>query len=100
MKIVSSKKQTLKSVKAEHTAFRARVGIALSELKYRAARAVATVAPADPQGKLNGMTIVELLTMVRMAKSTQERVVLRAVGQELIIDLEKIPDVNISALMA
>lgn len=95
-----SPKETMKSLKAAHQAFRTKVLTAMSDLKYPATRQIASVSATDDSGKLNGMTIVELITMVQMAELNSERVVLEAsqLHKTLYIKLEKKPTVIISTL--
>jgi hypothetical protein len=84
-----TKKETLKSVKAEFEAFRTLARQTLSGLRFPLSRRLLTVDAADPQGKLNGMTIVELITIANLTNGTGERLIVEAQGKTIVMFAEK-----------
>lgn len=77
------KKETLKSVKAAFQTYVENAQKFMWTLQNPAQRELLSVVAADEQGKLNGMTIVELLTIVNLTAATGERVYLTARGKTI-----------------
>lgn len=73
-----TKKDTLKSLRKElSTALIKFDNYALNYVQhgsYRKQRVVLSMDAADAQGKLNGITVAELLAIVNMADQTKERI--------------------------
>ena len=84
-----TKKETLKSVKAEFEKFKEDARNALGRYRFTSTRAQLTVEAADAQGRLNGMTVVELITVVQLTKNTGERVYITAQGKTITLFAEK-----------
>ena len=84
-----TKKDTLKSVKAEFEKFKEDDRNALRSYRFPSTRALLTVEAADAQGRLNGMTVVELITVVQLTKNTGERVYITAQGKTITLFAEK-----------
>ena len=84
------KKETVKSVKAAFEAFRVLAKDYIKTVQYPDRRALLSVDAADAQGKLNGMTIVELLTIANLTQNTGERVYMQASGKTITMFAEKI----------
>ncbi|MGA2886073.1 MAG: hypothetical protein ABSE80_13130 [Halobacteriota archaeon] len=84
-----TKKETLKSVKAEFEKFKEDARNALGSYRFPSTRALLTVEAADAQGRLNGMTVVELITVVQLTKNTGERVYITAQGKTITLFAEK-----------
>lgn len=59
-------------------------------LQNPAKRPLLTVDAADAQGKLNGMTIVELIAIVNLTNATGERVYFTATGKTITAWAEKL----------
>ena len=72
------KKPTVKSVTEEYRIYKEEAQKHMYTLRNPEGRRLLSVDAADAQGKLNGMTIVELLTIVNLTDATGERVYLRA----------------------
>ena len=86
----NTKKYTLKGLKKELsetlTKFTAYRGFAVDYVKndsYRKQRLVLSADAADSEGRLNGLTIVELLAIIKMADQTKERIVLKCFDKTL-----------------
>ncbi len=84
------KKETVKSVKAAFEAFKVLAKDYICTARYPQRRALLSVDAADAQGKLNGMTIVELLTVANLTQNTEERVYMQASGKTITMFAEKI----------
>ena len=84
-----TKKETLKSVKAEFEKFKEDARNALRSYRFPSTRALLTVEAADAQGRLNGMTVVELITVVQLTKNTGERVYITAQDKTITLFAEK-----------
>ena len=84
------KKPTVKSVNKAFDAFRALAKDYVRTVRYPGRRALLSVDAADPQGRLNGMTIVELITVARLTESTGERAYLTVQDKTLTVWAEKI----------
>jgi hypothetical protein len=85
---MKTKKETLKSVKKEFEAFKMLARQTVAGLRIPSRRALLTVDAADAQGRLNGMTIVELITVVQLTKNTRERVYITAEGKTITLSAE------------
>jgi hypothetical protein len=98
MKMPSTRVQ-LKKAQQELTDFRDKTKQLLYSLAYPKSRTLLTIDAADAQGKLNGITVVELLTIINLSKATGERIVLRAVGKSVVVDAETLrPTISVSSL--
>ena len=82
-------KETVKSVKKEFEAFKVLTKAAVVNFRYPNTRRLLTVDAADAQGKLNGITIVELLTIANLTAGTSERVFMQAEGKTIVMFAEK-----------
>lgn len=78
------KKDTVKSVTTRFMAWRNTAHGYINDLRYPVCRKIAEVQAADPQGRLNGLTVVELLAMINMAKGTNEHVYLSEEGNKTV----------------
>ena len=85
-----TKKDTLKGLRKELsdalTQFAAYRAFAVDYVKndsYRKQRLVLSADAADSEGRLNGLTIVELLAIIKMADQTKERIVLKCFDKTL-----------------
>lgn len=87
---MATKKPTVKSVTAAYMAFRVAAHSFINNLRHPAKRLLLSVDAADAQGKLNGMTIVELITVAQLSANTDERVYLSVYGKKLSLFAEKI----------
>ena len=83
-------KATTKSLKAEiqkmqeeHLKFREKVrAYILAACSTGSRRPLMTIEPANKEGKINGMTIPELVMLVNLSKATFETVLLETTNQE------------------
>ena len=96
-------RKQLKDTQAELLAFRTKAKELIYTLAYPKNRGVATINAAEPNGKLNGLTVVELLAIANMAETTDERIYLVPVttfqGKAIQLVAEKHrPSVNVSSL--
>jgi hypothetical protein len=73
-----------------YEAFRVLAKDYIETVRYPDRRALLSVDAADAQGKLNGMTIVELLTIANLTQNTGERVYMQADGKTITMFAEKI----------
>jgi hypothetical protein len=83
------KKETLKSVKKAFEDYKVLARQTVSALKYPLSRSLLTVDAADAQGKLNGMTIVELIAIANLTNGTGERLIVMAQGKQIVMFAEK-----------
>ena len=84
MKTPSLRKQ-LKNAQDALTAFRANTKDLIYNLAYPKTRTIATVEVADSSGRLNGMTIAELLAIVNMATTSGEHIVIRSAATNTLL---------------
>ena len=77
------KKETVKAVKLAYSKYVEAAQKFMYTLQNPPHRALLSVDAVDAQGKLNGMTIVELLTIVNLTDATGERVYLKANGKTI-----------------
>lgn len=84
------KKETVKSVKLALEQFKQVAKSYINEVRYPQLRNLLSVDAVDAQGKLNGMTVVELLTIANLSLGTGERVYLQAYGKTISMWAEKI----------
>lgn len=73
-----AKKPTVKSVTESFQQWRITAKDYIFKLGHPQQQKIATIPAADAQGKLNGLTVVELLTMINMSQIRGERIVLSA----------------------
>jgi len=85
------KKPTVKSVTTAFEIYRGIVKEYITSIRYPKRRALLSVVAADAQGKLNGMTIVELITVVRLTEKTDEKVYITVGDKEITLWAEKFP---------
>ena len=86
MKKKLTKAQALyEGLQKDYEQFRIDAKANLRSLRYPAKRALLSIDAADAQGKLNGMTVVELLTIVNLTDATNERVFLTAQGKTITV---------------
>lgn len=76
-------KESVKSITKAFESWRFAAKAFIHTLKYPTTRKLLSVDAADAQGKLNGMTVVELLTIVNLTAMTHERVYLTAEGKTI-----------------
>jgi hypothetical protein len=76
LKAVKAKKPTVKSVTTAFYGYRAIAKEYIRTLQKPLQRKLMSSEAADETGRLNGLTIVELITISRMAENTGERVFL------------------------
>lgn len=62
----------------------------VSSLRFPARRALLTVEAADSQGRLNGMTIVELIAIVNLTAGTGEKVYITVKDKTITLWAEKV----------
>lgn len=87
------KKETVKSLTKKFQDWRIVAKDFIHALKYPTTRQLASLSASDPTGRINGMTVPELLAFVNLSALTNERVVLRAKGKEIVFLAEKIPGI-------
>jgi hypothetical protein len=98
MKIPSLRTQ-LNKAKQELTDFRAKTKELIYTLAYPKIRKLMTIDPATEDGKINGITIPELVMLINLNKASGERIVLCTEGKSVLFIAEAVrPAVNISAL--
>lgn len=91
MKKKLTKAQTTCAIlQKDYEQFRKDAKANLWSLRYPAKRALLSIDAADAQGKLNGLTVVELLTIVNLTDATGERVYLTAQGKTITAWAEKL----------
>lgn len=83
------KRPTVKSVQETFSKYAENAEKFIHTLQNPPYRKLLSVDAADAQGKLNGMTIVELLTIVNLTEATGERVYLKAEGKTIVAIAEK-----------
>lgn len=83
------KKETVKSVKLAYAKYVENAQKFMYALQTPFRRDLLSVDAADAQGKLNGMTIVELLTIVNLTEALGERVYIKALGKTITVVAEK-----------
>ena len=84
------KKPTVKSVTAVFEAFKVLAKNYISSQRYPDRRQLLTVEAADAAGRLNGMTIVELITVVKLTEGTNERVFITVRDKTISLWAEKV----------
>jgi hypothetical protein len=84
------KKPTIKSVTEEFEAHKVKAKDYVKALRYPQRRHLLSVCAADKDGRLNGMTVVELITVVRLTENTQERVYITVDDKTISLWAEKI----------
>lgn len=77
-------KESAKTIAKNFESWRFAAKAFIHALRYPVRRRLLTTDAADAQGKLNGMTIVELLTIVNLTAGTHERVYLTAEGKSIV----------------
>ena len=77
------KKETLKSVTAAFYAWRIAAKNYIHELRNPQGRQILSVEAADEQGKLNGMTVVELIAITNLLSQTGEKLYLVPQGKAI-----------------
>jgi hypothetical protein len=77
------KKETLKSVTAKFEAWRATARGFMYQLQNPATRQIISIEAADEQGKLNGMTVVELIAITNLLSQTGEKLYLVPQGKAI-----------------
>jgi hypothetical protein len=70
----------------------------IEERAYPERRKLLSIVAADAQGRINGMTVPELLTIVNLTAGTNEKTYLTTSGKEVIFWAETRPSVNVSTL--
>ena len=83
------KKPTVKSVTAAFEAFKVLAKDYIRSQRYPDSRALLSVEAADATGRLNGMTIVELITVVQLTEGTHERVFITVQNKTITLWAEK-----------
>ena len=79
------RKPTVKSVTEEFKQWRLKAKDYIFTLKHPQSRTICNITAAEPDGKLNGLTVVELLAMVNMASQQGEKLYLHPVGKSVSI---------------
>lgn len=77
-------KESVKNITDKFEVWRFSAKAFIHTLKYPSRRRLLSVDASDAQGKLNGMTVVELLTIVNLSVGMHERVFLTAEGKTLV----------------
>jgi|SRR5271166_3246102 len=85
-----SLKKLYAGLQKDYEAFRVLAKDYIRNTRYPQRRALLTVEATTEDGKLNGMTIVELLTVANLTQNTGERVYLQACGKTITMFAEKI----------
>jgi hypothetical protein len=83
------KKPTVKSVTTEFEEYKSKTRALIFELQYPKQRRLLSVVAADEQGKLNGMTIVELITVTQLSANQGEKVFLSVHDKTISLVAEK-----------
>jgi hypothetical protein len=77
------KKETLKSVTAAFYAWRIAAKNYIHELRNPQSRQILSIEAADSLGKLNGMTVVELIAITNLLSQTGEKLYLVPQGKAI-----------------
>ena len=85
------KKPTVKSVTAEFEKYRLAAKNFIWKLQNPTRRRLMSIVAADAQGRINGITIPELLVLVQLTEGTNERVYLSAQDKTLTATAEAYP---------
>ena len=85
------KKPTLKSVTTAFEGYREIAREYIKTLQKPLQRKLMDSGAADETGKLNGLTVVELIAISRMAETTGERVFITVTGKGITLYAEKWP---------
>lgn len=91
-------KKEAKQAKQELQDFRIKTKDIIYNLAYPERRKLLSIVAADAQGRINGMTVPELLTIVNLTAGTNEKTYLTTSGKEVIFWAETRPSVNVSTL--
>lgn len=83
-------KPTVKSVTAAFLAYKMEAQKFMYTLQFPAQRKLLSVDAADAQGRLNGMTIVELITVVQLSANQGEKVVISVQDKTITLTAEPI----------
>ena len=87
--MAKTKKLSTKSVTKAYMDFRVKAHTFINSVLNPSRRKLLTVEAANAQGQLNGMTVVELITIAQLSDGTQERVYIEAYDKTLSIYAEK-----------
>lgn len=87
--MAKEKKPTVKSVTETYMNWRRMALAYINEIRYPKSRKLLSVEAADQQGKLNGMTVVELITVAQLSANQGERVYLEVLDKTLTLVAEK-----------
>jgi uncharacterized membrane protein YqiK len=77
-------KETVKSVKAAYATYKALAQEFMFKLQHPPSRKILSVGAADAQGKLNGMTIAELIAITNLLSAQGEKLYLVPQGKSII----------------
>ena len=94
---VGLKKQLLQAQK-ELIEFRLKAKQMLYTLCHPEQRALLSIEATDSEGRINGITAAELVTIVKLTEGTGEQVYLSASGKTVTFLAEKKPSVSVSSL--
>jgi hypothetical protein len=83
-KAPKAKKETLKSVTAKFEAWRVTARGFMYQLQNPVSRQIISIEAADAQGKLNGMTVVELIAITNLLSQTGEKLYLVPQGKSIV----------------
>jgi hypothetical protein len=86
---VSSLKKLYEGLQKDYQAFRFAAKNYIYTLQNPSVRSIATIEAADALGKLNGLTVVELIAIVNTVAGTDERVYLTAYNKAITVWAEK-----------
>lgn len=81
---VKKTKETVKSVKAAYATYKALAREFMFKLQHLPSRQILSVDAADAQGKLNGMTIAELIAITNLLSAQGEKLYLVPQGKSII----------------
>lgn len=80
---MATKKPTLKSVTQAFTDYKQAARIFIAALKNPVRRVLLSIDATDKDGRLNGITAAELITIANLTDATGERVFLSAVNKTI-----------------
>jgi hypothetical protein len=92
-----SLKTQLKNAQEELKKFRAEAKQALYDLRYPGTRPLLSVEAAEPDGRINGMTVPEMLAIVNLTEATGEQVYLSASGKTITFHAKRKSNYSVSA---
>lgn len=98
MKLLSTRAK-LKQVQNELSDFREKAKALIYTLVHPKTRLLMSIVPTDTQGRINGITIPELIMLVNLNRGTNERIILEVEDKTLKVYAEALrPMISVSSL--